>query len=663
MPTAVSLASEVCNDVPRWYSAAVVLSEANTPLSLGYSCVTDLCIQRLFEEEYSLLVLGTDYTADLDAGTVTLLAELEGTAIAYFNVIVCATAEECKTAPCCPPDPYEYQSINGTDSGTETNEGCEEVVVTVDPISGAVVFFPTYVVLSADHDGAVIQYTTDGSDPDEFSDIYTGPFEVTQAGTIVKARATVGTCSAGPITTILFQNPPFEIGMVYNCDTPDHGGTWDVWVPNGTVDNHFQIEFTLPAITTIKRLEVYQLDAAGNWTTGIVWSTDSPINGSFDAMPLLLFIAAVQQHTDYQASLGAFAAATHNWDLYGDRQFPVSGFFRLEMVLDDDSRLVTIADTTCTVDPPTPCPSPAAPTATAECDGNVTVSFPNTIGQNFKLYYAPQVGPEVLFESGTTTDNPMERTVTGLTPGQSYFFRVELEYAGCGFQSSIAVTAVPLPDPEVSIYSDKLVVDPNETFTIEWESTYIGGAVCGGCLDGQVSINQSMGCKAGNAPGSQSQSKASPGLYTYTITGCNTCGTVVNSVQVEVRDVAVCSTQPTILNVDVDPTTFLCPLTSCAVGYSVEVPWNGQIPKTSDCLWSSNVSAGCEAAAFPGSGAYAAMAVSCGFSGGVFFLQFVATTVAATLIWRGEKAFGISPLGTYTRTGGCATGPSTITIS
>lgn len=659
MPVAPSSESESCTDALRWYVTNLEMGEADVAVPLGYSCVTDLCIQRLFDEEYTRLTEGTDYTADYDAGLVTFLAEMEGSAIAYFNALTCETEPECKTAPCCPPDIYEYQSVNGTDSGTETNEDCVEVAVTVEPISGAFVFFPTYVVLNVDHDDAVIRYTTDGSEPDEFSTIYTGPFVVDQAGTIVKASATVSTCSAGPITTVLYQNPPFEIGMVYNCDTPDNGGTWDVWAANGTVDNHWQIEFTLLASTTIKRLEMYQLDANGDWTTGIVWSTDSPINGSFDAMPLLLFIAAVQQHTDYQSSLGAFGIATHTWDLYGDRQFPVSGFFRLEMVLDDDSRLISIIDATCTADPPMPCPSPAAPTTLALCDGAVDVTFVGTAGQNYKVYVSEVGSPGgwVLLLNDSMPASPHTYEATGLTPGALYYFRVELEYVDCGYQSSIPVSAVPLPDPVVTIDSDKLVVDPNESFTISWTSTNIGGAVCGGCLDGQVGINQGLGCKAGNASSSQATSQATTGLYTYTITGCNTCGTVVDSVQVEVRDTAVCTVKPTILNV-ANPTTFLCGFEgACLFGGSTGTTvWNGQIPFVSGCSWGTAFLRMACISSFT----VPDLSIGVTFSVNKWVMQL---TDGANDWWTGEKLFGNSPLGTYTQTSGCATGPATITVT
>lgn len=672
MATAISLESETCSDVPRWYSASLELADADVPFSLGYPCIVDLCIQRLFDEEYTVLILGMDYTADLDAGTVTLLSEMEGTLTAYFNVIVCATEEECKTAPCCPPDIYEYESINGTDSGTETNEDCEEVPVEVSPISGAFLFFPSYVVLSADHDDAVITYTTDGSDPDEFSTVYTEPFLVEQAGTIVKARATVGDCSAGPITTVLFQNPPFILGFGYGCDVPDNGGTWDVWVPNGTPDNHWQITFHTPTPIDVARFEVYQLDAFGQWTTGIMWSTDSPvpIDGvDFAAMPLLLFTAGVQQHTAYQSTLGTFVTGgLVTQDLYGDRQFPASGFFRFDFILDDGTRISTIINATCDPSlPPTACVSPAAPTAVAQCDGLVEVTFAGTIGQNYKVYVS-QVGSPggwVLVINDTMPASPHTVDVTGLTPGSLYYFQVELDYgAPCNYQASIPVQAVPLPDPEVTITSDKLTVDPNESFTISWTSTNIGGAVCGGCLDGQVGINQGLGCKAGNAAGSQATSQATPGDYTYTITGCNTCGTVVDSVQVTVRNLASCSVTPAFITIE-NWLTFLCGFWdvtggTCTPGCMFPTATPGQFPLTTTCTWTGVEHGGCQVDGF-----WMPLDVTCQFITDRWHLTIVFDGCGGSedTGWTGEKLFGNSPLGVYTKTGGCATGPATITIT
>lgn len=575
----------------------------------------------------------------------------------------------CNSTECCPDDPYDYQAADAEDSDAGTGAECPDVHVTITPTSGSYVFFPSYVVLEADHEDAVIRYTTDGTDPSSSSTLYSAPFEITQAGILIKARAFLTGCSPGPIATALYQNTPFLIAFDYSCVTPDKVGIWDVWAPNGNIDSFWQLEFTLTGNQAITRLEMRQLSALGEDNTGILYSTDSPleIDGEdVEVMPLGLFIGGVQQHTDYQSSLGTFGAATHTWDLYGDKRFSSDGaFFQLTMVLGDGSSLTAIKNTHCNnVVNPQPCPSPAAPTVTGHCDGEVTVSFVNSAPQNFRVYQS-QVGSPggwTLVASGTTAASPHVASVTGLTPGELYYFRVELEYSGCGFQSSIPVAGLPLPDAEVTISTDKAVVNPNESFTISWTSQYVGGATCGGCADGEVSLNQSLGCKSGNASGSQATSKASPGIYTYEITGCNACGTVTASVQVEVLDVATCSVQPSIINIP-NPASFLCGFESgCSIGaYGIVSPWNGQMPKVSDCNWAICADGGCLASG--GVIAYISLCVWCYLSGGVWVLEVGTPGSPNGHYWRGTKGFGNSPLGTYTRVSGCATGPATITIT
>ncbi len=585
---------------------------------------------------------------------------------------------DCLSIPCCPDDPYDYQSTDGGASQAGNNAvECPEVTVTSEPVSGSSLFFPSFVVLTASNEEADIYYTLDGTEPTTNSILYSGPFEVTQAGTMIKAAASLEGCGLGETLVVLYQNPPFPGAFDYSCITPDKVGSFDVWAPNGNIDSFWQLEFTLTGNQVIKRLEMRQLSSSGGATTGIFYSTDSPVDG-VDAMPLGLFIAAVQQHTDYQSSLGTFGAATHTWDLYGEKRFSSDGgFFQFTMVLGDGSRVTAIKRTNCNnIVNPQPCSSPAAPTAAPDCDGEVDVTFANSNPQNYKVYYQKVGQNEVLFQTGTTSANPQAVTVTGLTPGAQYFFRVELDFGNpCGFQSSIPVTAVPLPDPVVTIATNKTIVDPNESFTISWTSTNIGGGVCGGCLDGQVSINQGLGCKAGNASDSQATSQATPGVYTYEITGCNTCGTATASVQVEVRNLATCSVQPAIINVNVIPASFLCahippPGTACSACLSIfpiDVVWNGEVPRVSSCFWSIHAVGGCDSGTLTGgspAGSYIPFAVHCRFLGGIWIFQIGTQSEPVNgCFWTGEKLFGNSPLGTYTRTGGCATGPASITIT
>lgn len=687
MPTAPSLDTSVCTDVPRWHIknfGAIDTLLLDRPITLGYACVTDFCLE-LFKpsDNYIKPAEGTDYTLDRTAGTITFLStsahtwgqtghgEEQWTMIAYFNDLPCEPDPECKTIECCDPDIHGYRSANATDSEAGSNEDCPEVIVNIAPIGGSTLVFPSYVVLTATAGDAVIRYTLDGTDPDEFSTLYTVPFQVDSASVIVKARGFIEGCSGGPVMTVGFQPASFQMAMAYACDTPDKAGTWDGWVPNGTVDNHWQLAFTLTALTTITRLELYQLDASGNWTTGIVWSTDSPINPDggpdFDAFPLLVFVAAVQQWSAYQSSLGAFAAASYVWDLYGDRQFVVSGFFRLDMILGDGTKISQVIDATCTgVLPPTPCPSPALHTVVGKCDGAADVTFTGTVAQAYRIYTSTGSDGWTLASDGTIDASPKTVEITGLDECRLYYFRLDLEYADCGFQSGFQVQAATKCDPVVSITSDKLEVDPDETFTISWESNHIGGAVCGGCLDGEVSINQSIGCEPGNAAGSSVQSQAVAGVYTYTITGCNTCGTVVDSVQVTVREVAVCNSTPNPLHL-ADPTSFLCGFIYEGPGncrsVAAWIPWSGDLWRSiaGGCTWDTagqgSIMGGCVE-----DGAGPAIHVRLTFTTKyVLTVQWMFS--CSETVWEGEKTHGATPLGVYTKTGGSATGPASITIT
>jgi hypothetical protein len=576
-------------------------------------------------------------------------------------------AEDCRTTDCCPPDPYAYRAEDATDSEAGSNMDCPEVIVEVTPTIFAPLFFPAYIVLRTNNPDAVIRYTTNGFEPTPVSTVYTGPFQVTSSGMIVQARAFVGDCSPGPITTIQYQNPPFPMGLVYACDTPDKGGTWGVFAPNGVVDNHWQLTFVLSGATTIKRLEMYQTNALGVWDTGIMWSTDEFVtleNGTvFQAMPLLVFVGAVQQWAAYQSSLGSWGATTHTWELYGERWQPSSGFFRLDMILADNTRISSIIRggiANCTALPPVACPSPGAPTATPKCDGKVDVTFPGTIGQNYKVFVSPGSGWTQV-AAGAMAASPTTIEVSGLTKGALYYFRVELEYTDCGYQSSIPVTAVPKPDPSVSISSDKLIVDPNESFTISWNSNNIGGAVCGGCLDGQVGIDQGLGCKAGNAAGSQSTSKATPGDYTYTITGCNTCGTAIATVVVTVRDPAACvEPQPSIITVS-GGNSLDCG--ACFASNNCHPVWNGQLHLLGSCFWgrADDVTGGCLAGGGP-CGFHVRPSVVFNSSPDRWTLTIIEASTLLVL-WQGTKLFGASPAGTYNRTAGCAPSPATLSVS
>lgn len=594
---------------------------------------------------------------------------------------------------------YDYKSNEASNSGECSNTECLSPIVFSEPVSGSGVAFPLYVRLYTDVPDAIIHYTIDGTEPDSLSDTYTEPLLIASSGVTLKAIAHAGgTCEAGPVMATRLSNSAFPFVFAYFCDTPDHAGQWDDFTPNGTNDNHWQVQFTLAAATTIKRLELYQLDALGNWTTGQVWSTDSPIHpwpdapaDEFSCFPLLVFVAAVQQWAAYQSSLGSFGAGTYTWDLYGDVAAPVGAthLFRLDIILGDDSRLSQIINTTCVVVSPPICPPPATPTALGKCDGAVDVTFTGTVGRPYRVFFATSdcgTGDFQEFEAGTIDVSPKTVEVTGLDAGCTYNFYVSIDEAGCGYRDSNIVSAVPKLEPVVSIATNKTTVDPGESFTISWNSQNIGGAVCGGCLDGQVSINQSLGCKAGNVAGSQATSQAVCGIYTYEITGCNTCGTVLASVQVEVRCVAACTGDQELILAISNPDALFgegCSSLAGCISYNCEIcyvpKWNGALFKTTDREAPNYVCS------------YTTFLATCGRGGQVKFgcdygcaeespcmypfshatLDFRVDELrwelklysCDALVWEGIKIFGSTGIGTYTYNGGCATGPASITVT
>lgn len=581
---------------------------------------------------------------------------------------------------------HEYSTEEAV---VECANDCPEVIVTSVPPSGSQLNFPSYIILTAGDPRAVIHYTTDGTTPDGGSTEYTTPILVTSSGVVIRALGIIEGCTPGPVADIQFNNSQFPFVVGYECDQPDHAGQWDDFTTNGIADHHWTLQFTLPGATTIKRLELYQLDADGKWTTGQAWSTDSPINpaelegADFEVFPLLLFIAAVQQHVAYQSSLGSFGAGSHTWDLYGDIVIAAGGLFRLDIILDDNTKLSQIIDAdTCTATPPL-CPPPDAPTVVAKCDGAVDVTFAGAVGQDYLIYAKTDTcGSEGWQEmgSGTIDASPKTVEVSGLTPGCLYEFYVSVSAVGCGFRDSApSLGAIPKLEPVVTIATNKTIVDPNESFTISWTSNNIGGAVCGGCLDGEVSIDQSMGCKAGNAPGSQAQSQSVCGVYTYQITGCNTCGSAVASVQVEVRCAATCSgTQANCLKV-VDVNSELCgeisagtcgmnSSTFCGAGFWAGTMFNTEI---TPCAYTAIAQ-----------GLIGCNTDGCGFAFGGALCIFDDSILPArwrlqirgrsfegggsghvVMLWEGEKMVGTNATGIYTKTAGCATGPATLTTT
>jgi hypothetical protein len=710
MPGAPSLESVECVDVPRWHtfnfgdlSSPAIL---DTPLATGFECVADLCIELFIpNDNYSKIVEGTDFTVDREAGTITLLStssiawgqqgggQESWSLIAYFNGRICEVDPECKSIICCPEPLHDHSSADATASGQCSNADCPEPLITADPVSGSEINVPAYITLTSNVPEATIYYTLDGSEPDDDSEEYIEPILLENTGTIIRAIAIVEGCTPGPIANIQYSNPSFPFVFCYACDTPDNAGEWDDFTPNGNADHHWQFQFTLDANTTIARLELYQLDADGQWTNGKVWSTNSPINPfpdspetDFASFPLLVFIAAVQQWAAYQSSLGTYGAGAHTWDLYGDKTIPASGFFRLDIILDSGTKLSQTIEAVCSASCVT-CTNPSAPTLTPLCSGGIDVTFTGPVGQDFRIYMRSNVtgcgdGTWEEVDSGNIAASPTTRPIVGLTEGCLYDFYVSIDISGCGFRDSPIVSTAPLYHPTVQITSSKLSVAIGEPFTISWDSEHIGGAVCGSCPDGQVTLNHSIGCKGGNTPGSSVQSQAVCGVYTYQITGCNGCGTAIATVVVNVECACVgCDSSLVQVRLFGDPGTFLCgqfpvaPDPCFPTGFQVSTVWHGRIFRTTGCNYHfAYCSTGGSGCVFTVGGCnyppnplfYLGISAHCNFIGGKWILRFSAgdsaVSVPNSIFWRGEKTEGCLPTGTYVRTDGCAVGPATIRL-
>jgi hypothetical protein len=477
-----------------------------------------------------------------------------------------------------------------------------------------------------------------------------------------------------------YTNPPFPcFNFCYLCDTPDNGGQWNNFTPNGTNDHHWQLRFTLDANTTIKRLEVYQLDSDGLWTTGAAWATDSPIippgqSDDFAVFPLLVFEAAVQQWAAYQSSLGTFGAASYTWDLYGDINVAASGQFRLDFILDDDTR-VSQVDAVCVGSCSACCSPPATPTVTGKCDGAVDVEFSGTVGRPYRIFKSSSVCESGAWEevdSGTIASTPQTVEVSGLVQGCLYSFYVSIDEAGCGYRDSDPASAVASKSASVSVSIDKTSVVAGESFTVSWSSSNLGGATCGGCADGEISTP--FGCKPGNTSGSQSTSVGSCGTANYEVVGCNACGTVVASQAIEVRCTCTTCNPATIPNKITfqNPTSFLrgfftAGLPRCTPGaLYFDAPWNGELFKASGVCRYGDLTTAKFGGDNSSSGVHPALFVQNAFN--AVTNKWVITILGdsnsgSPTYWIGEKTGGCDPTGVYAKTGGCCTGPATITVT
>jgi hypothetical protein len=235
--------------------------------------------------------------------------------------------------------------------------------LSIDPPNGSIVLFPVTVVISTSNGLGTINYTTDGSTPTGLSPVYSGPIQVSNQNTVIKARAVLGDCLTS-VSTAQYSISDFNFN--FYCDTPDFAGPWGIFHADGDSDYHWQIQFNFGGLTEIVRLEIYQTDVSGVWITGQAWATDNPINPpppivhpAFNVYPLVVFekIAGLstQLFSGYVSSMGTYVG-NHTWDLYGQPFSFLNGYFKVVVYLPDNKKVITLVPATCVATTTTPPP-------------------------------------------------------------------------------------------------------------------------------------------------------------------------------------------------------------------------------------------------------------------------------------------------------------------
>lgn len=217
----------------------------------------------------------------------------------------------------------------------ENCHACAEPTVTIEPPDGAYVTAGTYVFLHAPA-GATVYYTTDGGDPDDSSTLYEGPFVLPEGALMVKAKAYSTDCESdiAEATYTIAEDFLFQ----YLCQPgEDYAGVFFEFAPNGnTNDYKWRLRFGFDEVVDVKRLEIYETNAAGVWVTGQAWATDNPIYPTemagvpFSVYPLVIKDGVTDINTDYETTLVEdLPANLNNWVMYGQPFVPLTGFFNL----------------------------------------------------------------------------------------------------------------------------------------------------------------------------------------------------------------------------------------------------------------------------------------------------------------------------------------------
>lgn len=653
------------------------------------------------------LAVGQDSTVSTSAfdGDMQQLAiwqrELSPADIIAFRdggLLAFTAPEQCDAIECCPEpgSAVAYSSGSPTPSGTVCVPGtpgsasCLPVpLVDIDPPSGTTVSFPSFVFLSSNRADATIYYTTDGSTPTLASARYTGPFEVISVDAIVQAFAVVDGCDPGPyaVASYVIVTPPneeFKFG--YSCDTTDKVGRWGDFAANGAVDYHWTIQLRFVTVKTITRIELYQVNAKGVWTSGQAWSTDEYINPKegpthFHVFPLGVFDDGNNPNLDFGftnqlnvAYLATFMALSANkryyWTPIGQPAAPLNGYFKLLIFLADGTVMQSIISTTCS-DPTPLCPPPIKPTVASTCTG-VDVTFTETVGKSYQIKRAvtsPGDGIYRLLTSGVVATNPQTYHDTSAVVGPTYCYRICIDNGSCGVQTSDSACGQRKCSPVCSIAVNPTTFNSGDSVTVSFASS----------CSTTIVITDNHGHTFGPfLPNISSSFSDSPTADTcYTIAATNTCGTttaqactLLNAVVNPCQNPAIVPDSVTISPVPLATVVAACQFSAPA---GTAVPWNGKLVRATPtgCAYNLPVLPANQFWSQPGPlGPFQLSGGTLSPSIGQWTLVLRGFDgVNSQVIWIGKRTGGINdPTGIYTRTNssGCLNGPvgpATLSVS
>lgn len=700
-------------DLNTWYTLVWGITSSQIFLRVNKNSIVGLTTALPFTGKFSNAItlgfnpiIGSDSQIDGDIGAFyiwnrSLSIDEMDSLVDGSDYPFKVPADDCDTVLCCEEPLPQYNASEPTPSGAgNTADLCNPVpTIDIQPASGNTVTFPTYVLMTPSRPDVTIYYTTDGSVPTTASTVYTAPFQITSSIQFIQAIAVVSGCLPGPIAKAQYKDSPTVFKFGYSCNTTDKMGQWGQFAPNGVADYHWTLQLKLPAATVLKRIELYQTNAAGVWNSGQAWSTDEFINpkegpahfhvfplGVFDdgLNPNVAFAFTNQLNSVYLATFKTLAFQTYLWTLIGQPAAPLNGFFKLLLFLGDGTVMESIIGITCG-DPPPPCAGPAAPTLTPVCSGIDIVTTANTdgssiIGKNYVLLKAIQApcGDGVFrsLSSGVIASNPQTFHDTGLTDGCTYCYALQIdEGIDCGLKTSPSVCAQPKCMPQGA-----LSVTPSPgcypvQVTVAWSTACVDDGVTqtrivqeASTCAGQVITNET-----GNDDGSMSVTINCDTIFTLHYgNACLADQTISHGVVIEPAfcdDVGL----PASLSIqgynantffDISPCESLGPCNNVSSLPS----WNGVLTKVGVCEYSGGVGQGVGLINIGGNN-YKFSICSCQlvFDGTVwrFSINFCTCTggipSGSDVLWQGTKSCGHDdPTGKYTRLAGPAGGCSTL---